>query len=632
MKKNLVRWLIALALILPCLLISASAADASGTFGDGNNLTWMISSKTLTISGEGEMAGWSGVSKEIPWYDYRSSISTVTIGNGVTSIGDHAFYGCTGLKNVTIPNSVISIGAYAFAGCTDLAEVTIPDSVTSIGGYAFYGCTSLTTVSIPDSVLWIGDYAFFRCTGLTEVTLSDNMEHIGAYAFSGCTSLTEVTVPNSVTSIGDHAFSNCAGLTQAEFLGHAPSGIGASIFEGCNAEFKIQCYSGMTGWTDGSYYDKAAQTWYGYLLEVTEKPCAVTVEIPTNGTVEVNPDNGPSGTEVTITATPAEGHYLKAILVDGEVWSGNTFTMTGDHTVTAEFAELTRFYDGTNMVLGGTLDMNFYYPKTNIDAPGSYYAEIVHRYADDREADVQRVDGSAWKTSGDNYKIAYEGLAAKEMCDEIAITIYNANGTAISETKTDSVRDYVMRVLKDEAYTSAYTMLVDMLNYGAAAQRHCEYDTGNLADDQLTDEHQKSATQSVECTDERVVSDSDKVYGSSLGLENKIELNFYFTGVKSGMYAMISYTDYCNKAEEYRMEYTDFVKNNRAHKVSVDTLAVADGNTMVTCTVYNADRSVYAEVKDSMNSYLARFMDEYPLMESIAKFISSTHDYMIKNN
>jgi len=93
----------------------------------------------------------------------------VTIPNSVTSIGNSAFWGCSGLTSVTIPNSVTSIGNSAFRNCSGLTSVTIPNSVTSIGGHAFYNCSSLTSVTIPNSVTTIGDSAFSGCTGLTSV-------------------------------------------------------------------------------------------------------------------------------------------------------------------------------------------------------------------------------------------------------------------------------------------------------------------------------------------------------------------------------------------------------------------------------------------------------------------------------
>ena len=121
-----------------------------------------------------------------------SMLTSVTIGNSVTSIGDYAFSYCTGLTSVTIGNSVTSIGSYAFSYCTELTSVTIPDSVTSIGSYAFSYCTGLTSVVIPDSVTSIGVDAFFCCTGFTSVTIGNSVTSIGSYAFDGCNKLVEV--------------------------------------------------------------------------------------------------------------------------------------------------------------------------------------------------------------------------------------------------------------------------------------------------------------------------------------------------------------------------------------------------------------------------------------------------------
>ena len=96
-----------------------------------------------------------------------NSLTSVTIPNSVTSIGEWAFSGCSSLTSVTIPNSVTSIGEGEFNGCESLTSVTIPNSVTSIGGYAFEWCSSLTSVTIPNSVTTIGDYAFCGCSNVT---------------------------------------------------------------------------------------------------------------------------------------------------------------------------------------------------------------------------------------------------------------------------------------------------------------------------------------------------------------------------------------------------------------------------------------------------------------------------------
>ena len=129
----------------------------------------------------------------------------------VTSIGRNAFQ-YSYLTSITIPNSVTSIGEDAFYNCSSLTSITIPNSVTSIGGEAFRNCSSLTSITIPNSVTSIGWQAFYDCSSLTSVTIGNSVTSIGGSAFAYCSSLTSVTIPNSVTSIGVEAFAYCDSL------------------------------------------------------------------------------------------------------------------------------------------------------------------------------------------------------------------------------------------------------------------------------------------------------------------------------------------------------------------------------------------------------------------------------------
>ena len=176
------------------------------------------------------MKNYSYDSPKAPWSSY--SIIKVILEDGITSIGECAFNGCSSLTSVTIPNSVTSIGEWAFSGCSGLTSVTIPNSVTSIDNYAFKGCSSLTAVNIPNGVTSIGHYTFYGCWGLTSVTIPNSVTSIGDYAFYNCSDLTSVIIPNSVTSINVGAFRNCSGLTSVT-IPNSVTSIGHHAFYGC---------------------------------------------------------------------------------------------------------------------------------------------------------------------------------------------------------------------------------------------------------------------------------------------------------------------------------------------------------------------------------------------------------------
>ncbi len=144
-------------------------------------------------------------------------LTSITIPAGVTSVGDFALYGCTGLTTVNFnATNCTNMGLgydYVFSGCTNLATVNIGKDVTNIPAYAFVNCTGLTNITIPDSVTSIGARAFEGCISLNSVAVGNGVISIEGFAFSGCAGLTSVNIPNSVTAIGEQAFYNCMNLS-----------------------------------------------------------------------------------------------------------------------------------------------------------------------------------------------------------------------------------------------------------------------------------------------------------------------------------------------------------------------------------------------------------------------------------
>ena len=235
-------------------IYAESSIVASGECGaQGDNLTWTLyDNGELVISGSGEMANY--LLDNMPWYSQKSDVKSLVIGDGVTSVGNFAFNGCSSLTSVTFPNSVTSIGASAFSGCSGLTSITIPDGVTSIGRVAFSYCSGLTTITLPDSLNSIDSNAFSGCSSLTSITLPESLISICGYAFEGCSGLTSVTLPEGVTSIGAHAFYGCSGLTSI-IIPDSVTSIGMYAFYGCSSLTGITLPANLTSIEDGTFYE-----------------------------------------------------------------------------------------------------------------------------------------------------------------------------------------------------------------------------------------------------------------------------------------------------------------------------------------------------------------------------------------
>jgi hypothetical protein len=242
-----------------------------------------------------------------------NEIKEYIIPNSVTSIGDYAFYNCSGLTSVTIPNSVTSIGGSAFSGCSGLTSVTIPDGVTSIDVWAFNGCSGLISVAIPNSVTTIMDYAFQGCSGLTSVTIPNSVTSIGYSAFENCSGLTSVTIPNSVTSIGKGAFCRCSGITSVT-IPNSVTSIDSEAFQGCSGLTSVTIPNSVT--SIGNYAFDGCENLLTVNSEITEPfNCrnAFSTETLRKGTLYI-----PAGTKDLYTRFDGWREFLKIEEVGGE--------------------------------------------------------------------------------------------------------------------------------------------------------------------------------------------------------------------------------------------------------------------------------------------------------------------------
>ena len=281
MRKTMFRWLIALAIVVPCMVVTASAASGSvvASGSCGSNVTYTLwSDGELVISGNGAMYSYDySYSDKYPWYSIRDSIKTVTIENGVTNVGSYAFayyypalieveigtgvtdigecafFRCGALTDVAIWGKVSAVGDHAFSECTALANVTLGEDVVALGEAMFDECGSLMSIAIPSGVKEIPESAFFLCKNLQSVTTYNGLESIGWQAFTDCTSLAEFVIPESVTSIDRYAFEGCSALDNV-VLPNGLTSVGREAFKKCKSLTSIVVPDSVTELGEGVFY------------------------------------------------------------------------------------------------------------------------------------------------------------------------------------------------------------------------------------------------------------------------------------------------------------------------------------------------------------------------------------------
>ena len=260
-----------------------------------------------------------------------SGLTSITIPNSVSSIGNDTFSFCNGLTSITVDsnnpkydsrgkcNAIIETTTnQLIAGCKN---TVIPNSVTSIGDFAFQGCSGLTSITIPNSVTSIGYLAFGYCNGLTSITIPNSVTSIGNYAFSYCSDLMSITIPNSVSYIGDAAFFCCRNLSLVFSNIKKPFAIDGYTFSLISGSAILyvpkgtkSSYQAFSGWTS-HFADIIEESGTQYSLSIT---ASGNGSVTYNGTAVKNRTTTftvDEGTSATLTFTPDNGYQLASVKV-----------------------------------------------------------------------------------------------------------------------------------------------------------------------------------------------------------------------------------------------------------------------------------------------------------------------------
>ena len=344
-----------------------------------------------------------------------SRLTSVTIPNSVTSIGNSAFLSC-GLTSLTIPNSVTYIGNSAFRSCTGLTSVVISNSITSINDFTFYGCVGLTSVNIPNGVTYIGNSAFRECrltsvvipnsvtyiaysafcscTELTDITISSNATYIGAWAFQDCVKITSIIIPGSVTSIGNGALYNCTGLTKIYSKNVTPPSTVSATFTNINKATCIlyvpagsyAAYRGATGWSEFT----------NIIEEITYY--SIYTSSNTGGTIVPSSISVKKGDPVTFTITPNQGYKIASATLNGNnITSGiinNIYSVQAvneDLTLAVTFAVIPQYEMSATYNIGGKVFINdsILVSGNNISVPEN--TSVTFRIAPDADYAIDKV-------------------------------------------------------------------------------------------------------------------------------------------------------------------------------------------------------------------------------------------------
>lgn len=627
---------------------SVFADEYSGVCGENVSYSFDKMTCMLEISGSGDMFDYEP--EKAPWSQYRKSIKSVVISDGVTSIGDSAFWDCNGLLTAKIADSVMRIEMFAFYQCTELNAINLPDKIKEINDYTFYECYDLKNIYVPDNVVSIGEYAFYSCRRIESLYLPDGLEFIGESAFQGCRALKELILPESIKHIGALAFTSCELITEVN-IPHLLDKISAGVFSHCTALTNIKIHDHIKSVGNYAFYGCKNLTdiyWSKKLISIGNYAfyecdglmelllpdgllsigdyafgmCQYLADISIPDTVtDIGSACFKNCFNLTAVIIPEKvsaisdnlfyGCYkLENVILSDDIISigdsafescinlnsillpeslvsvGNSaFKHCMDLTeifISQNVAEINEsaFYEcfdlsdvyyagseekwnkiaignGNNNLLNATvhyqkqidltnfiiktvslslessITMNFKMLKSAVDGFENPY--MVFKCGNDE------LTVADYTEQGDYYVFSYQGISPQLMNDDVTAVLHAThNGIDyVSPEKVMSVRTYAYTMLEryhTDDYAKIRTLLVDLLNYGAASQKYVGYQTDNLVNAALTDE-QKAWGTSAEPVFENIRdynyktidSPTSEWVGSGLVLNNSVTVRAKFT-------------------------------------------------------------------------------------------------------
>lgn len=496
---------------------------SSGTCGD--NITWELTEEgELIIEGTGDMENYSP--RQSPWFGNRTLIKKISMGSGITSVGEYAFYGLTELLSIDFSDDVKSIGMYAFCGCEKLIKIELPTKLTSINYRAFSKCSSLVSVEIPELVTSIGDCSFEQCTAIKTVSLPENLVKIGEMAFYLCESIESLVIPSNVKAIGRQAFSGCSSMASV-VLSNKLNDIYDYAFAGCESLTSVIIPKSVTSIGDCAFSD--CSNLASIIVEAgnqkydSRDDCNAIIETSSNTLI-----SGFSATKIPNTVTSigelafnGQTNLTSIIIPQSVISIGNgAFNRcSGLTSITCE-AETPPTIVFSSMYAFDNVDRTIpvYVPASSVDAyKAEYYWNVFTNIQAIPIASGTCGDNLTWVLTNE-YELIIEGTGAMT---EVAWTKYmgNINTVTIKEGVTN-----ILSTAFNSCGMTSITIPESVANIGDGAFANCQNLTSiNIPANVIS--IGAYLTVNCECLKSITVAVENSVYDSREGCNAIIETN-----------------------------------------------------------------------------------------------------------